>query len=130
MEDFKTRLKMAMELRKVKAIDLAREVNVSRSLISQYLSGTCKAKQDVIYSMAKCLSVSPSWLMGLDVPMITANGSVMYNNIIALMNKMSETQLNQLMQMIEIMFPSIIPKDLDSKWEEVINEHIRAKNGN
>lgn len=66
---FASRLKEAMELRDVTAADISRNVKVSTAAISRYLKGAYKPKQDRIYSLAKFLRVSPTWLMGFDVDM-------------------------------------------------------------
>ena len=64
----KDRLAEAIQLRHMKPIDLARETNISRGAISQYLSGKVQPKQDKIAAMAQVLRVSPAWLMGFSVP--------------------------------------------------------------
>ena len=73
VEPFSVRLKIAMENMNFSAIELSRKTNINRSIISQWLKGQYKAKQDV-------LNVSEVWLMGYDVPM---KKSVPKNNISA-----------------------------------------------
>lgn len=68
-EDFATRLKKAMQIRNIKAIELSEKAQLPKSAISQYLSGLYEAKQKSIFKLAKVLDVSEGWLMGLDVPM-------------------------------------------------------------
>ena len=65
---FKERLYDALQLRGMKAADLAKKVGVSRGTISQYLSGYSEPKSVRLYEIAKALSVSEMWLMGFDVP--------------------------------------------------------------
>ena len=101
MAEFKDRLKIAMDNKKIKSIELAEKVNCSRSLISQYLSGKCKAKQDLIYLIAKELEVKPSWLMGIDVE----KPSSTYNNICNRLKYMSEENLEKIYNIIDLMFP-------------------------
>lgn len=48
--------------------ELARRTGLGRPAISQYMSGKVKPKQDNIYILAKALKVSPTWLMGFNVP--------------------------------------------------------------
>lgn len=48
--------------------ELARRTGLGRPAISQYISGKVKPKQDNIYILAKALKVSPTWLMGFNVP--------------------------------------------------------------
>jgi transcriptional regulator with XRE-family HTH domain len=67
--ELKTRLKQALLLRNMKPIELSEKTGISKSAISQYMSGYAKPKQDRIYSICKILDVSEAWLMGFDVPM-------------------------------------------------------------
>lgn len=69
MESTGKRIEEALNARGMKQIDLARETDMGRGAISQYVSGKVTPKQDKIYLMAKALLVSPTWLMGYDVPM-------------------------------------------------------------
>ena len=69
MESFSKRLKQAMELRNYKQIDLVNKTGIDKSLISSYLSGKYKAKQDNIHILAEALDVNEAWLMGYDLKM-------------------------------------------------------------
>lgn len=64
---FHDRLAEALALRHMKPIDLAKETDISRGAISQYINGKVKPKQDKIAKIANVLRVSPAWLMGYDV---------------------------------------------------------------
>lgn len=66
---FSERLREILELKNIKAIDLAKLSGISRGAISSYLSGRWKAKQNNIYLIANALNVNEAWLMGYDVPM-------------------------------------------------------------
>jgi transcriptional regulator with XRE-family HTH domain len=68
-DTFANRLKIALEMNNMKPIDLARKTKINKSLISSYMSGVCKAKQDKLDLMATVLNVNEAWLMGYDVPM-------------------------------------------------------------
>lgn len=71
MEDkaeFKDRLREAMALRGMKAVDLSAKTGVPKSAISFYLAGKSEPKTDRHYIIAKALDVSEAWLMGYDVP--------------------------------------------------------------
>lgn len=63
------RIRIAMEKRNVKQIQLANESGLSTGMISSYLSGKFEPKITAIEKMARVLKVSPSWLGGFDVPM-------------------------------------------------------------
>lgn len=68
--ELKDRLRIALELREKKAADLARDLEIPKSAISQYLSGYRNIKDSKrLYIIAKYLDVSEAWLMGFDVPM-------------------------------------------------------------
>lgn len=65
---FKARLKTALDLRKMRAVDLCNKTNISQSTMSQYLSGYAEPKKQRLQLIAEKLNVNPSWLMGLDEP--------------------------------------------------------------
>lgn len=70
------RMREALELRKMKQIDLALQTGIGKSSISTYLTGEYNPKQKNLYKIAKALNVSETWLMGLDVPMERTNNIV------------------------------------------------------
>lgn len=65
------RIKEAMYIRNMKQADICEKTKIPKGSISQYVSGYVEPKTDRIYLIAKALDVSPSWLMGCDVPMET-----------------------------------------------------------
>lgn len=69
MDDFPSRLKEAMRLRKYRQIDLANKTGIGRATISCYMSGKYKPKAKNVLSIAGVLNVSVPWLLGEDVPM-------------------------------------------------------------
>lgn len=70
LEDtFANRLKKALDYNHMKPVDLANRTGINKSLISNYLSGSFKAKQDKLDIIARVLNVSEAWLMGYDVDM-------------------------------------------------------------
>lgn len=70
IDNFKNRFNEALELRNKKAVDIHRLTGISESTISQYRSGYAEPKKERLARIASALNVNPSWLMGLDVPMI------------------------------------------------------------
>lgn len=74
-EEFKDRLKKAMDRSGMKAIDLVKRTGISEATISQYRSGYSKPKKDRLELLANVLNVNPAWLMGLDVSMEPASSS-------------------------------------------------------
>lgn len=69
VEDFSIRLKKALTYRNMKPVQLSNKSGVDKALISNYLSGKYKAKQDKLHKLALALDVSEGWLMGYDVDM-------------------------------------------------------------
>ena len=58
------RLKLALTRANMKPIELSQITGISKSQISNYMSGRYAPKQDGIYLIAQALKVSPNWLMG------------------------------------------------------------------
>ena len=67
--EIKDRLKEALAIRQMKAVDLVEASGVPKSAISFYLAGKSKPKADRLYIIARVLDVSEAWLLGYDVPM-------------------------------------------------------------
>jgi transcriptional regulator with XRE-family HTH domain len=65
----KDRLRLAMDSKGLKAVDLCERGNIPKSAMSYYLSGRQEPKSDRLYLLAKLLDVSEAWLLGYDVPM-------------------------------------------------------------
>ena len=68
MNDIKDRLNEALKAHNMTPAELARRSGVDKGSISRYLSGKFEPKQSAVHSMAKALNVSPSWLLGYEVP--------------------------------------------------------------
>ncbi len=68
-ELLKDRLRLAMDSKGLKAVDLCERGNIPKSAMSYYLSGRQEPKSDRLYLLAKLLDVSEAWLLGYDVPM-------------------------------------------------------------
>lgn len=67
-DTFSNRLKTALDIRGIKPSEICERTKLDKSLISQYLSGKFKAKQNTLSLLAEKLNVSETWLMGYDVP--------------------------------------------------------------
>ena len=68
MAELKDRLKIALDKKDWKAVDLCEKTGVPKSAVSYYLAGKSKPKQDRLYIIAKALDVTEAWLLGYDVP--------------------------------------------------------------
>lgn len=71
---FAARLKRAMDVRKMKAVELSERTGIDKGSISNYLKGRYFPKNDKIYLMASALSVNPTWLNGIDQRLNTVEG--------------------------------------------------------
>ncbi len=69
VEPCSTRIKKALVVRDMKQADLCKITGIPKSAISEYLSGAYEPKQDKLLLISRALRVSPTWLMGFDVPM-------------------------------------------------------------
>ena len=69
MNIFSERLKTALDKRKVKPAELSERTGISKSSISEWISGKYEAKADKIVLIARALDVNESYLIGLNVPM-------------------------------------------------------------
>lgn len=63
------RLKEALRIRNMKQSELAEKTGISKSALSQYVSGIIEPRQNNVHLLSKVLNVSEAWLMGFDVPM-------------------------------------------------------------
>ena len=69
MKTISERLKEALKIRHMKAIELSRMTGIDRGSISNYIYGRYEPKQKAIYLMSQALNVNEAWLMGHDVDM-------------------------------------------------------------
>lgn len=68
-EELYVRLQRAMDIRKMRQVDLCEKTGISKSKMSQYVRGDHSPKLDAVYLLAQALDVQEAWLMGYDVPM-------------------------------------------------------------
>lgn len=84
MATFASRLKESLDMNHMTAAELSRKTGISKGAISQYLTGTIRAKQDKIYAISKALNVSPEWLMAFDDPspeMLSEEIRIIFNSL-------------------------------------------------
>ena len=68
-EPCSVRIRKALSIRNMTQSDLCERAKISKSSLSEYLSGKYEPKQDKIFMLSQALNVDPVWLMGFDVPM-------------------------------------------------------------
>lgn len=69
-EDFPTRLRQIMNERGLSQAELSKLTKITASSISDWLNYKYEAKQDKVDIIATALNISPSWLLGYDVPQV------------------------------------------------------------
>lgn len=69
VEPCAARIKKALSIRNMTQTELCAMAQISKSSLSEYLSGKHEPGQYKIFMLSKALNVDPVWLMGLDVPM-------------------------------------------------------------
>ena len=70
-ETFSDRLKLAMQAKQFKQVDLIRAaqrrgVKLGKSHVSQYVSGKTVPRSDILHFLADVLQVDPDWLLAKD----------------------------------------------------------------
>ena len=69
IEPCSVRIRKALSIRNMTQTELCTKAKISKSSLSEYLSGKYVPRQDKTYMIAQALNVDPVWLMGYDVPM-------------------------------------------------------------
>lgn len=120
MNNIKDRLSEALKARNMTPAELARRSGVDKGSISRYLSGKFEPKQSAVLSMAKALNVSPSWLLGYDVP-IEPDYTVKLDedNLVVLIDKLSPDDKATLKTFVEALIKK--SEDARKKNEEADN---------
>lgn len=86
--ELKDRLREALDLRQMRAVDLTEKAGVPKSAVSFYLAGKSKPKADRLYKIAQALDISEAWLLGYDVPMARSEESKKTDQLAKLIVKM------------------------------------------
>ena len=110
MEDFKTRLRTAMEEKRMRQVDLVYEVDrycmnhncpqlrISASLLNMYLKGKNEPTTPRILILAKILNVSEAWLIGFDVPKDRVSVTVEWEEKVNKLNEKNKIKLEAYLQ--------------------------------
>ena len=67
--ELKDRLREAMDVRGLRAVDIVEKTGIPKVTVSYYISGKTTPRADKLYLIAQALDVSEAWLLGYDVPM-------------------------------------------------------------
>ena len=98
-DTFATRLRIALNEKNLKPVDLANKTGIDRASISHYLSSNYEPKSDKLLKIAEALDVNETWLMGYDVPkeridpLLDKKDSVLNNYILSCSNNKIEQEL-------------------------------------
>lgn len=76
----KERIKALMTDLQLNQTDFCEKTGIQKSALSNYLNGNRVPRQDQISKIADAFGVSPSWLMGYDVPMYDSQSVVADDN--------------------------------------------------
>lgn len=82
------RLKEALSVRGMKAIELSRKTDIPKGAISYYLLGKSAPKADRLNLISVALNVSEAWLLGYDVPMERTSEQKKNDNIVRFVAQM------------------------------------------
>jgi len=66
MKEIKDRLQEALQMRDMTRSELSELSGVPKPMITDYLKGRYKPKQNNIYALSKALRVNPAWFMGYE----------------------------------------------------------------
>lgn len=69
VEPCSVRIRKALSIRNMTQTELCAKTKISKSSLSEWLSGKHEPKQDKLFLLAQALNVDPVWLWGHDVPM-------------------------------------------------------------
>lgn len=82
------RLKEALRIRGMKAIELSEKTDIPKGAISYYLSGKSSPKADRLNLISVALNISEAWMLGYDVPMERTTEQKKNDNIVRIVAQM------------------------------------------
>lgn len=111
MATFASRLREALDINHMTAAELHRRTGISEGMISQYLKGDYKAKQDKVYAISQVLNVSPEWLMAFDDP----SPELLAEEVRIVFNSLSPDRQEQALQYLHFL---VAQQDKEATSEE------------
>lgn len=82
------RLREALTIRNMKAVELSEKASVPKGAISYYLSGKSSPKADRLNQISIALDISEAWLLGYDVSMERTTEQKKNDNIVRIVAQM------------------------------------------
>ena len=90
MAEVKNRIAEALNMRGMKAVELADRTGITQSQIASWKRNRWQPKQTALYKMAKVLDVSEMWLAGYDVPMERSSEQKKADDLAEIIHKMRD----------------------------------------
>lgn len=90
MAEVKNRIAEALNMRGIKAVELADRTGITQSQIASWKRNRWQPKQTALYKMAKVLDVSEMWLAGYDVPMERSSEQKKADDLAEIIHKMRD----------------------------------------
>ena len=90
MAEVKKRIAEAINMRGIKAVELADRTGITQSQIASWKRNRWQPKQTALYKMAKVLDVSERWLAGYDVPMERSSEQKKADDLAEIIHKMRD----------------------------------------
>lgn len=88
VSELRYRLKEALSVRGMKAIELSEKTDIPKGAISYYIAGKSQPKADRLNLISMALNISEAWLLGYDVPMERTNEQKKNDNIVRIVAQM------------------------------------------
>ena len=102
-----TRIKKALSIRNMTQTELCAKTKISKSSLSEYLSGKYIPRQDKIFIIAQALNVDPVWLWGYDVPMERSEGQKKNDQLVKLVTRLrSDSEFMDAVQKLDNLTPA------------------------
>lgn len=126
MENYerKNRIRMALEMRGMKQIELAEKSGIRRGTINNWLNNKYQPKQPALAVMAQILDVAELWLAGYDIPMERAPEQKQADALLKIFNRLrSDAEFKELVFKInsDVNFNELVLKlSSDSDFKELV----------
>jgi len=123
MEDYKrnNRIELALDIRGMKAVELAEKTKLSQASISHWMKQRWQPKADALGTMAKALDVSEMWLAGYECPMERPAKQKLHDEISALSEILED---NERLANLMLAIKSLTDTQLDSV-ENLVSEFAK-----
>ena len=96
------RLREALDLRGKRPVDMHNDLQISKALISQWMSGKIEnMSSQNLYKVAMYLNVSEAWLLGYDVPMSRTPSPQTIADRISKLSAEKQTELLHFLEYLE-----------------------------